>query len=107
MTYIIDLFTSIFNKIITILDTLKFPGSSSLLMYLLGAIILGFIVRLVKGSSNEFESTFNFSTASIVKTKASSYRQNNDARKKQIVNDLNTKGYADITPKEYRKWFKK
>ena len=45
MSYMIDLFTTIFNRIVNILDTLKLPGSSSLLMYMLGAIILGFILK--------------------------------------------------------------
>lgn len=89
MQAIIDYFVFIVNKFINILDTLKFPGSSSLLYYLLGAIIIGFIIKIVKGGSSEFEHSTNFLTPNIISTKASSYRMKNNERKQQIINKDN------------------
>lgn len=91
MQLILDYFINVVNKLISILDTLKLPGSSSVLYYLLGAIIIGFIIRLVKGGSSEFEHSMNFSTGSIVNSKASSYKQKNDIRKAQIVKEKSYK----------------
>lgn len=87
MQPLIDYFLLVLNKVINILDSIKFNGSFSLLYYLLGAIIIGFIIRLVKGGSNEFESSFNFSTGSIFTGIASKYSKQHHARKKQIVNE--------------------
>lgn len=90
MSYMIDLFTTIFNRIVNILDTLKLPGSSSLLMYMLGAIILGFILKIVKGSTNEFSNSLNTSNSTIINTAASKY-SNNTNRKAQLVNQSQNK----------------
>ena len=61
MKIIIDYFLFVVNKLVEILDSISFNGSASLLYYLLGAIIIGFIIKLIKGGSNEFERSFNFS----------------------------------------------
>lgn len=87
MEFILNYFTFVANKIINILDTLKFPGSSSLLYYFLGAIIIGLILKLVKGSTSEFEQNTNFLTPRIISTKASEYRLKNQERKKQLVDN--------------------
>ena len=84
MSYMIDLFTTIFNRIVNILDTLKLPGSSSLLMYMLGAIILGFILKIVKGSTNEFSNSLNTSNSTIINTAASKYVFTQE-RKRQLI----------------------
>lgn len=85
MTIIIDYFTFVINKIIDILNSLKLPGGQSLLFYLLCAIIIGFIFRLVKGSSNEFEHSMNFSTGTLFQRGTAKYNQSNQARKQQII----------------------
>ena len=84
---LIDYFLLVANKIVNILDSISFNGSASLLYYLLGAIIIGFIIKLVKGSANEFDNSFNFATGSIVKSVASKYAKKNDERKKQIIKE--------------------
>ena len=85
MQYIIDYFVHIINRFINILDSLKIPGSSSLLYYLLGAIIIGFIIKLVKGSSSEFEQNTNFLTPRIISDKTAKYSMDHKKRKKQVV----------------------
>lgn len=85
MKIIIDYFLFVVNKLVEILDSISFNGSASLLYYLLGAIIIGFIIKLVKGGSNEFDNSFNFSTGSIITTAVSKYSKNNNERKKQII----------------------
>lgn len=86
MQPLIDYFLLVVNRFIEILKSLSFNGSSSLLYYFLGSIIIGFIIKLIKGGSNEFEHSFNFSTGSIVTSVASKYSRNNAERKRQIIN---------------------
>lgn len=87
MRPLIDYFLLVANKLIEILDNLSFNGSFSLLYYLLGAIIIGFIIKLIKGSSNEFEHSFNFSSGTIVTTAASKYSKDYRSRKQQIIKE--------------------
>lgn len=85
MKPLLDYFLLVINKLVGILDSISFNGSSSLLFYLLGAIVIGFIIKLVKGSSNEFDRSFNFSNREIISNVASKYQKNNEERKKQII----------------------
>jgi len=85
MQPLLDYFLLVVNQITDILNKISFNGSFSLLYYLLGAIIIGFIIKLVKGGSNEFEHSFNFSTGSIIDSAASKYSKKNNERKKQII----------------------
>lgn len=87
MQYIIDYAVFVFSKILEILNSIKLPGSSSLLYYFLGAIIIGFIFKLVKGSSNEFEGQTNFFTSKIASKVGARY-EDNRRRKQQIVDEL-------------------
>lgn len=87
MQIIIDYFTFVVNKIINILNTFKFPGSSSFLYYFLGAIIIGFIIKLVKGGSSEFEHSFNFDNNFVFSKGFSNYKQKHDERKQQVVKE--------------------
>ena len=66
MTLIIDYFIFIITKIVNILDSIKLPGSLSLFNYMLGAIIIGFIFKLVKGGTTEFEQNTNFLNGRII-----------------------------------------
>ena len=87
MNYIIDYFIYIISYIIDILNSIKLPGSLSLLQYMLGAIIIGFILKLIKGGSTEFEQNTNFLNGRIVTGYASAkYGNSNRERKNQIVN---------------------
>ena len=85
MKIIIDYFLFVVNKLVEILDSISFNGSASLLYYLLGAIIIGFIIKLIKGGSNEFERSFNFSSGEIITSTAAKYQRKNEERKKQII----------------------
>lgn len=87
MNYIIDYFIFIISKIIDILDGIKLPGSLSLLQYLLGAIIISFIFKLIKGGSTEFEQNTNFLNGRIITGYAASakYGNSNKDRRTQIV----------------------
>lgn len=87
MNIILDYFSLVTNKIIEILNSLKFNGSPSLLMFILVAIILGFILKLVKGSFNEFESAFNFSTGLTFQNAAVKYGNSNRIRKQQLISE--------------------
>jgi len=87
MNVIIDYANYVFGWIVDILDTIKLPGSISLLHYILGAIIIGFIFKLMKGSANEFESSMNFTTGTLIQNKTSKYNQNRK-RKEQLVENL-------------------
>lgn len=87
MQIIIDYFSFVANKIISILNTLKISGSSSILYYILGSIIIGFIIKLVKGGSQEFELNTNFLNSRVISSKASSYKQSNIERKVQIIKE--------------------
>lgn len=84
-----DIFINYFNfigtKIVDILDSLKMPNGQSILFYVLGTIILGFVIKLVKGSASEFESGFNSSNSSIIKSASTRY-QENKKRKADLVN---------------------
>lgn len=104
MQVIIEYFSFVVNKIISILDTLKFPGSSSLLYYFLGAIIIGLIIKLVKGGSSEFEQNTNFLNSRIIATGSSKYKMSNDARKIQIEKEKNkvnpSKTYLRLSPSQ-------
>jgi len=82
---IIDYFLFVANRLVSILDSISFNGSASLLYYLLGAIIIGFIIKLIKGGSNEFERSFNFSNGEIITSVASKYQKKHEERKKQII----------------------
>lgn len=85
MEYIIDYFVFIVTKVINILDSIKLPGSLSLFHYMLGAIIIGFIFKLVKGGTTEFEQNTNFLNGRIVSGYAAKYGNSNRERKNQIV----------------------
>lgn len=85
MEILLDYFLLVINRLVEILDSISFNGSVSLLYYLLGAIIIGFIIKLIKGGSNEFEHSFNFSTPAIVTTATSRYVKDHRSRKQQIV----------------------
>lgn len=85
MTLIIDYFIFIITKIVNILDSIKLPGSLSLFNYMLGAIIIGFIFKLVKGGTTEFEQNTNFLNGRIVSGYAAKYGNSNKERKNQIV----------------------
>lgn len=87
MKPLLDYFLLVVNKLIDILDSLSFNGSFSLLYCLLGAIIIGFIIKLIKGGSSEFEHSFNFSTGAIISSSASKYSKKNNARKEQIIKE--------------------
>lgn len=87
MQPLIDYFLLIVNRLIDILNSLSFNGSYSLFYYLLGAIIIGFIIKLVKGGSNEFEHSFNFSNSSIINSATAKYSKNNNDRKQQIIKE--------------------
>lgn len=89
MQLLIDYFLLVVNGLVDILNKISFNGSFSLLYYLLGAIIIGFIIKLVKGGSNEFERSMNFSTGTIITNVASKYSKKHDERKKQIVKESN------------------
>lgn len=92
MAIFIDYFNFIVDKILEILDSLKMPNGQSILFYILGAIIIGFVIKLVKGSSNEFEHGMNFTSGYVVQNVASKYAKNHAERKKQI---LDSKAKAD------------
>lgn len=107
MKPLIDYFLLVVNELIEILDSLSFNGSYSLLYYLFGAVIIGFIIKLIKGGSNEFEHSFNFSTGSIVTSAASKYSGSHQSRKQQIVKqraftDGFTSGLLSTTPGQNR-----
>lgn len=85
MNVIIDYFLFVANRLVAILDSISFNGSASLLYYLLGAIIIGFIIKLIKGGSNEFEQNTNFLSSRIVTTGVSKYSQAHNARKQQLI----------------------
>lgn len=87
MKYIIDYATFIFSKIVNLLNTMKLPGSSSVLFYFLGGIIIVFIFKLVKGSSNEFESQTNFLNGAFLRSATSKYSSKNKERKAQLVKE--------------------
>lgn len=89
MDIVIDFVTTIFMKIVDILDMIKLPGSLSALHYFLGAIIIGFIFRLVKGGSTEFEQNTNFLNARLMTGYAVKYSNSHDLRKQELVNQKN------------------
>ena len=86
MNYIIEFCSYIFTRIINILDSISLPGSLSLLHYFLGAIIIGFIFRLVKGGATEFEANTNFLNSRIVSGYAAKYANKHNERMKQVIN---------------------
>lgn len=85
MYIFIDYISFIFSEIVKILDSIKLPGSLSLLQYFLGAIIISFIFKLVKGGTSEFEQNTNFLNGRIVSGYAAKYGNSNRERKNQIV----------------------
>lgn len=85
MQPILDYFLLVVNELVEILNSLSFNGGFSILYYLLGAIIIGFIIKLIKGGSNEFEQNTNFLNSRIISTGVSHYSQNNRERKEQII----------------------
>lgn len=87
MQYLIDYATFIFQKIVDLLNSIRLPGSSSLLFYFLGAIIIGFILKLVKGSVNEFEMQTNFLNGSTLQSATAKYVSKNRERKAQIIKE--------------------
>ena len=87
MQYLIDYVAFVFQKIIDLLNSIKMPGSSSFLFYFLGAIIIGFIWKLVKGSVNEFEGQTNFLNGSALQNSTAKYAQKNRERKAQIIKE--------------------
>ena len=97
MNEIIDFCTFIFTKIVNILDMIKLPGSISLLHYFLGAIIIGFVFRLIKGGSTEFEQNTNFLNARLISGYASRYGNSNNERKQQLVSETNNKSLGTIS----------
>ena len=113
MNIIIDFVTNIFTKIVDILDMVKLPGSLSLLHYMLGAIIIGFIFRLIKGGSTEFEQNTNFLNGRLFTGYAAKYKNSNNERKQDIVNSksipdwLNKDIESDyMSDKEYQSFLK-
>lgn len=97
MEIIIDYFLFVVNRLITILDGISFNGSASLLYYLLGAIIIGFIIKLIKGGSAEFEQNTNFLSSRIVVSGVSKYQQVHKERKKQIIEQQKIKQSESVS----------
>lgn len=85
MQVIIDFFTFVSSKLVNILDSLKIGNSPSFLMYLLGAIIITFIFRIIRGGSSEFEQNTNFMNGRIINNGLAKYKQGHSERKAQLV----------------------
>ena len=102
MNYIIEFCSYIFTRIVNILDSISLPGSLSLLHYFLGAIIIGFIFRLVKGGATEFEANTNFLNSRIVSGYASRYRNTHEERKQEVVDSKTLGSITYINENERR-----
>lgn len=83
MDSIINYVTFVFDKLVVILDSIKLPGSISLLRYLLSAIIIISIFKIIKLGYSEVESNVNHLNAS----KFAIYGNSNKLRKEQIIKD--------------------
>ena len=113
MNIIIDFATFIFSRIVEILDMIQLPGSLSLLHYILGAIIIGFIFRLIKGGSTEIEQNTNFLNGRLLTGYAARYTNSNQERKQNIVNSKSTPNWLNkdikadyMSDKEYQSFLK-
>lgn len=83
MNHVIDFFSFITTRIVNILDSIRIDGSLSLLHYFLGAILISFIIKLVKGGSTEFEQRVNFFNSKIDSAYSARY-QSNKERERQV-----------------------
>lgn len=88
MKVFIDYFSYCVSRFIDILDSMKI-GEFSILYYMLGAIIIGFIIKLVKGGSNEFEHSMNFTTGYVIDKNLSKYNSKHSQRKEQLIKESN------------------
>lgn len=84
MIQFINFCNYIFSKIVEILNSITFGDSPSLLKFMLASIIIGFIIKLVKGGTNEFDQSMNFSTGYLVQSTAVRYQRNKE-RQRQLV----------------------